>query len=529
MGSFSLRLILVGMSMGFSLPVMALQALSEAELSDIRGQALLNVRELAPNHIDNPMRSIAGNNIGFYRVGIQADMQINTNIRQLQLGCNGINGAGCDINIYNLALSGLPSNFDSGLGYIPSSSNNGNPLFTNEGGRAGTSATLKNPFFEIAIKNPDSASTRELAGIRFSAEEINGLLTAGTSNNAAPTLDDGIQTLSGFMRIAATTGTVDTKAALFGKADGLSPAFTLAQMQIGGRLGTTANSNCGFFDICRGYRSLPADAQTTGIKIPSMKNVPFTMPTFQVNGVRRADAIVDNVTTTLASIPIAMPTGCSGNWNASTPCSYWDSDQLRLQLTQDSNPINGSQNCIAFIVCHAKFKMGTGSQLSNLHMKIRFEQSLSMIHNIPLTGTGGYLSLQAVNLLWPDTYVDPSDVGKTSLSSMTASDIAQQGWWMSFKDAVQLGVLRGAEEVSIRDVLPQAAALVTQDLLANRIQINGGDIGDVLTNQPVVKSLNVNLDTYTSANPATLTLRNLQLQNQIPTANCYAGSLLTFC
>ena len=71
--------------------------------------------------------------------------------------------------------------------------------------------------------------------------------------------------------------------------------------------------------------------------------------------------------------------------------------------------------------------MGAGSSLDNLNMDITFVQALNMIHNIPLNGTGGYLSLQSQNVHW---------------QGADAADIAKPGWWLSFKDPIQLGVLK---------------------------------------------------------------------------------------
>lgn len=182
-------------------------SLSEEELAGVQGQALMNLSYLAPGDSTNLMPS--GTNIGFYKLGLEAEMELNANIKNLQLGCGGVNGAGgCDVDIKNLSLSALPDTYDT----------NGNPVYAN--GRASTSAKLTNPFMEFAIKNPNTASTREVIGFRASAEKISGLLTAGLLNAATPSATDGIQSLSGFMRIAATTGDVNTKSAIFGnKAD----------------------------------------------------------------------------------------------------------------------------------------------------------------------------------------------------------------------------------------------------------------------------------------------------------------------
>ncbi len=62
-------------------------------------------------------------------------MELNANIKTLQLGCGGVNNAigskaGCDIDISNIALSGLNESYDS----------TGSPKFNGE--RAGTSAQI---------------------------------------------------------------------------------------------------------------------------------------------------------------------------------------------------------------------------------------------------------------------------------------------------------------------------------------------------------------------------------------------------
>ncbi len=72
-----------------------------------------------------------------------------------------------------------------------------------------------------------------------------------------------------------------------------------------------------------------------------------------------------------------------------------------------------------------------------------------MIHNIPLNGTAGYLSLQSQDISWPDANAD---------------DIARTGWWMSFKDPINIGKLNPTFEVDISGVLPQVAQKVSQIL-----------------------------------------------------------------
>lgn len=458
-----------------------LTSLTDQELAAETGQALFNLSYISPTDSTNLMKNKTINgtsvgSVGFYKLGIEAEMELNANIKNLQLGCGGRNGPdACDIDIKNLALSGLPDSYDA----------NGNPVFDN--GRPSTSAKLTNPFMEFAIKNPDTASTREVLGFRLSAEKISGLLTAGLLNNATPSTTDGIQNLSGFMRIAATTGQVTTKAATFG---------TRPNEQIQGLLNALG--------IDRTFTSDPSSPDNKGITVPSM-TASFSLPAFQVNGNRNTQATARNVSANIASIPLAN--GPDNQLKVTFPA-------LLLGIGKE-----------------AKVALKAGSEVKNLHLDITFNQALSMIHNIPLTGTGGYLALQSDKILWPGSYVDAIDTAKTDLNAMTKTDISQPGWWMSFAEPVQLGYLQATSPVNISAVLPQVASLMTAELLKeeNRINVPGGDAISTLfgttitTPNPIV----VDLNAATLSNPATLTLGNIQLKNQEVKANCYGG--LTFC
>lgn len=164
--------------------------LSDQELSDTKGQALFNLSYLAPNDAANLEQMRAASNIGFYKLALEGELELNLNAKKLQLGCGGINGVGgCDIDIDHLSLSGLSD--------------------TREG-RVGSSAQLSNPFMEFAIKNPNSAATREIVGYRVSAERVQGLLTAGLENGLTP---NGINSLSGFVRVQS-----DETGYIYGKA-----------------------------------------------------------------------------------------------------------------------------------------------------------------------------------------------------------------------------------------------------------------------------------------------------------------------
>ena len=122
-----------------------LQTLTDEQLSESMGQALMSLSYLAPTDSTNPMKNIVtdgkSNTVGFYKLGLEAELELNTNIRNLQLGCGGVNGANaCDIDIKNLALSGLPDSYDA----------DGNPVFNN--GRTSKSAEITN---QVILKCQD--------------------------------------------------------------------------------------------------------------------------------------------------------------------------------------------------------------------------------------------------------------------------------------------------------------------------------------------------------------------------------------
>ena len=425
------------------------------------------------------------------------------------MGCGGVNGAGaCDIDIKNLSLSGLPSSYDA----------NGVPVYNN--GRVATSGKITNPFMEFAISNPMSSSTREIKGLRFSAEKINALLSAGLENNSVASTTDGIQRLSGFMQIAGTTGTAYTQQTTFG--------LTQTQ-QLGGvaRLCVGLIGGCGLADTDINFSSKPTSTASTGITVPSV-STDFTINPFTINGTRQTKAMVNDIRTVLSKIPIAADS--AGQYSS----SLFTNDVLEVDL--NCNNVSG-RGCglITALKDTAKFKMGKDSAITNLNLSIDFEQSLSMFHNIPLTGTGGYLSLQSIALLWPGATVSTADAGKTSLSQMSGNtDVAQKGWWMSFADPVQLGKLNVTQPIILDDaILAQVAQRVTQTLTpdyVNKPKANARYLTDVislLADNPLTSTIQADLNSSTLVNPVYFKLQNQQLGNQKVVSNCYGS--LKFC
>lgn len=199
----SLISILITATLGLSQSY-AMTALNDEELSEVEGQSLMNLEfQQGTNTTDAQGKAYNQSNIGFYKLALSAELELNANIKKLQLGCGGDNNSiranSCDIDIDHIGLSGLPDD----------------PNYTSDQ-RAATSALITNPFIQFAIKNPTSAATREVLGFRVSAEKIKGLMTLGTENTSTP---NGINTFSGYMKTKTASGTAVTEARTMTYAD----------------------------------------------------------------------------------------------------------------------------------------------------------------------------------------------------------------------------------------------------------------------------------------------------------------------
>lgn len=242
----------------------AMTELDDNALSQVEGQALLNLEYLQGSSSQDSLgRTYNQSNLGFYKLGLAAEMELNANIKKLQLGCGGENSSvrtgSCDIDIDHISLSGLPANSN---------------YSSNE--RVATSAKITNPFIQFAIKNPNSTSTREVLGFRVSAEKIAGLMTLGTENSDKP---NGINTFSGYMKTKQASGTAITQERTMTYAD--------TGLKIKGKVeGSLITSSCGgFLDAC-----IPVsyESDTYNLKLRST-TAPFTIGSTIVSGTRLTD------------------------------------------------------------------------------------------------------------------------------------------------------------------------------------------------------------------------------------------------
>ena len=165
---FILPMLLISYSSSWAVTT-GMKTLEDNELRAVSGQGLIVSDYIQGDELSNPNQYSTP--FDFYRIGLDGELALNLNISKLQLGCGGINDhlsghAGCDIDIDYASLMGR----------------NGTGL-----GEPGSAFELLRPYIEFAVKNDDSPTLREIAGIKIGAQSANGAISAGRRylNNGA--------------------------------------------------------------------------------------------------------------------------------------------------------------------------------------------------------------------------------------------------------------------------------------------------------------------------------------------------------
>jgi hypothetical protein len=450
----------------------ALDALTDQQLSDVAGQALFYTQYTPPNTAQTTT------NFGYYRLGIEGQLDINANIRSLKLGCDGINGTGCDIDIDHLSLSGNANTSD---------------------GRVTSNAVLTNPFFEIAIRHPDTASTREISGIRFGAQSIVGLLTAGLQNS---TTANGINQFSGYMKVQSGIGsTTAEQSKVKGLANTAAAYFDAATYPVTGRM------------IALGLADTSFRTNGGGFNIPAMTNLAFETPQIVVNQTR-ISAVTLNSQINVPQIRMNKNYPAAGQ---NVTATVNDVPNTTIRVDTRGGPIDavitGCTNITFLPACIAApngrqfSNVDLAGTINNIQANVTIQEALGYIHSIPINSPLS-LSLQKENIKWPDSVSD---------------DIAQRGWWMSMSDPVNIGSVNPVQLIDITPLFPQLQQSMSDYLQANPATTS--DLAAVLSGTGLDANVG-NIDL--SANPLSLNLNNIQL-NQGFSPNCYGGAGLTFC
>ena len=323
--------------------------LSEEQMSETVGQALMSMTYIAPSDSANTNSTrFPGSAIGFYKLGMEAELELNANIKKLQLGCGGVNGAdACDIDIDYLSLSGLGNS---------ATSNKGTEADRNA--RVGSSAVLTNPYMQFAIKNPDKASTRELVGINLSSEKATGLLTFGLENGVDANkngISSGVNKLSGYMVVAAQKGYATINPITITQNGAVNPTGT-----------ALSGKACDTLLIFGGCGVLRPNYVSTSYNITMTPQslAELSLAEQVITGKRISSATL-YASTTVNNIKL------SGTLAA-------DTDLLGIKISGNTSGI-----------------------LNNLKVNVTIDESLGLFHKASLNGTPVNLSLQALDLMWP--------------------------------------------------------------------------------------------------------------------------------
>ena len=430
-----------------------LQALTDEQLSEMTGLALMSLSYTSPTDASNleSKRDGGAKNIGFYKLGLEADLELNVNIKKLQLGCGGVNNSVrsgvCDIDIDNISLSGLGNS---------ASSNTGSD--SDRAARVGSSAVLTNPFIQFAIKNPDSASTREVVGINLSSEKAMGLITFGWEHSDTP---NGINTLSGFMTVAATSG--------LAKVNGFGTSLVSGEAAKGA--------------LTQSYTGVAIKGKASGVN--------FTTKSYNLN--LRDSATGSNVLNGILNLPQQDITG-----------KRISSAILKANATVNDIAISG--NIVANALLIINLDRETTGTIKNLKVDATIDEGLNFFHKASLNGTPASLSLQSQDLQW------------------TANkSVAARGWWLEFSNPIDIGDITPSKAVNIElPTLVETLGQINTFLAKPANEINCGSWG--ILSCLFGSSIPVGTVDLTNAPAASMPLKDLVLKKQDFTPNCY-GSL----
>ncbi|MDE2422234.1 MAG: hypothetical protein KGO49_13765 [Gammaproteobacteria bacterium] len=509
-----------------------MQAMDDQALSQETGQAAFFTSYNGPSGSGT---GATPSDFGFFTLGLNGTVQLNTNIQHLQLGCGGVNGPGCDIDISNASLSGNP-----GVGSCPAGAS-----------PASCDAVLTNPFIQLAIKNPTSLSTRQLVGFNLGAQNAVGLLQTGSQpTGSLSSSPNGISTISGYMQVQSAvgssnlTGTVSTlpgfmngcNASVNGGGgaacqtiDASATAAAGTQYQIKGNLNGPLGVVAGFVLVNGGFW------------IPGFTGVNFNVstPTI-VNGNRITQLTVNPDPITLPNIYLGNNQGndsCNCNLspgpNQPTTGNNYPNSALSYPASGGSvgtqgGPVSSYVNsCSPGFTCFLAGQPGGTfttymyGLISGVTAKVAFNQPLGYMHVLPINSPLS-LSLQSQSVLWPGS---------------PAADVAQPGWWLGMSNPIILGNLVPSSSINLCTsaassstcAYPQIATAVNAYLAANPPTSSSlSTLWAILTNGTLGVQISTNAQPLNmSGSPIALTLNGLQLNSQFTTSNCYGS--LKFC
>jgi hypothetical protein len=430
-------------------------SLSDQELSEETGQALFSLSQSS------------NSGVNFYKLAMNAKVDINANVSSLQLGCNGVNGSGCDIDISNLSLSG--------------------------GNGVGSDLSITKPFIEFAITNDNNPATRSISGFRVSGQNMSGVLQAGqnlTYDGGTSSAPNGFNAFSGRM-VVQGTGYANTSA-------------TNIDQGRGGQLSGPVTSNVTITGLLSGGGRLSGryDSSSYNLNIPRITGIPFTLNPTALNF---GTAFGNKTTANLNVTTQAVGTNYSGTMNARAPlqggitaCAAFICLPINVQLTANIN--------------NAQLNNG---YISNIVANVPISQHLGTIHKINVNNPFS-ISLQNQAISWPGLagaaqrgwWMEFGDV--VNLGSLTpGSDIP-------------------LDQNAVSQIMSQVRNTLSYTNIDTNVSLSGAQaIGGLLTGSVDINNLGINMPSLSLNQALNMTTQNnLYLPSQGIIPNCFGR---TFC
>lgn len=462
-----------------------LKPLSDVEMAAETGQALYNLSYLAPGQAGN---NTAG--VGFYTLGIEAELSVNANIKKLQAGCGGANGAGaCDLDIDNFSLGCIANSAGTCIS-LPKTGNQVDGAVT-DNSLANQSQmkdlVLTNPFFQFAIRNPTTASTREVVGVRVGAANVNGPMSFGQINN-----------FSGYLTATANLSVLgDTNVAAtcrYPASCVASGANTKEMLNNGASSWGSPVTSCGLA-CTRGGKGTPAggylnlgddmilDIGAANIRfqeaLVKYQTVNRTGIAVSANGTRKTQAqlagvnfggVVNSIvygntdgSTAVGANPLELVDSDAGAlvsvFGSSLLPALRDgiADQIKRQLAQGLRIYNPDANTNQTTI--------NGKSDAQLHTDLNgyiLPYNVANVHQVNINSSLFGLSLQKENIQYPG-YTSP----------------VSRGWAMYLPDAFTLNITRPLATKY------DSAGVITQDgLLNNILQTSNARDGNIVGLEP---------------------------------------------
>lgn len=214
-------------------------ALDDAEMDGIHAQGLFWSDKITGSELSGS--NAYSTPFNYYRIGLDGELALNSNISKLQLGCGGANDylsakAGCDIDLDYASLMGRN-------GTSP-----GNPM---------SAFVLKRPYIEFAVKN-DGSANREIVGIKIGAQSVDGAMSVGRRYTTAGTNQENNDLLSGKTSCVPSASTGNGVVGCHSGINSVS-GFLGAEMSISMRVQANICAGALVFGVCLGI-PFPLDA-----------------------------------------------------------------------------------------------------------------------------------------------------------------------------------------------------------------------------------------------------------------------------